>query len=398
MHQLIKNNISWVGKSDWDLRTFHGNEYSTHLGSSYNSYLVREEKVALIDTVWLPFAKEFVANLQQEIDLKKIDYIIANHGEVDHSGALPELLRYIPDVPIYCTANGVKSMRGQYHQDWNFNVVKTGDRLSLGQKELIFIETPMMHWPDNMITYLTGDNVLFSNDAFGQHFASEHLFNDLVNQDDLYAEALKYYANILAPFNHLVTKKVKEFIALNLPLDIICTSHGIIWRHEPQQIIDKYLLWANDYQENQVTIVYDTMWGGTRMIAENIAKGVHLQDPSVGIKVFNASNTDKNDIIAEIFKSKALVLGSPTINSGILTSIAALLEEIKGIRFKKKKAAVFGCYGWSGEANKIVVDELKKAGFEVIDDGIKFLWLPDAVALSAGVEYGKKLAEDIASK
>ena len=185
MKRPIKNNVSWIGKIDWELRKFHGDEYSTHRGSTYNSYLIEEEKVAVIDTVWAPFAKEYVENLEKLIDLKKIDYVIANHAEIDHSGALPELMARIPDAPVYCTANGIKSLKGHYHKDWNFQPVKTGDKLSLGKKELIFIEAPMLHWPDSMFCYLTGDNILFSNDAFGQHYASEYMFNDLVDQSDL---------------------------------------------------------------------------------------------------------------------------------------------------------------------------------------------------------------------
>jgi anaerobic nitric oxide reductase flavorubredoxin len=393
MHIPVKNNITWLGKIDWELRNFHGNEYSTHKGSTYNSYLIKEDKIALIDTAWAPFAKEYVDNLKKEVDLKKIDFIIANHGEIDHSGALPELMRYIPDTPIYCTNQAIKSIKGQYHQDWNFKPVKTGDRLSLGSKELIFIETPMMHWPDNMFSYLTGDNVLFSNDAFGQHYASEYMFNDLVEQSELLYEGMKYYANILAPFNSFVTKKINEFVALNLPLDIICTSHGVMWRKDPLQIVKRYLAWAADYQENQITIVYDTMWNGTRIMAENIAKGIVSVDKEVNVKVLNVGRTDKNDVMTEVFKSKAIVLGSPTINNGILTSVAAFLEELKGLKFKKKKAAVFGCYGWSGEHNKILVNHLKECGFAVMDEGIKALWNPDENAVKDCFEYGKKIAK-----
>jgi anaerobic nitric oxide reductase flavorubredoxin len=219
MKKQIKNNVDWVGKIDWELQKFHGNEYSTHKGSSYNSYLIREEKTVLIDTVWKPFAKEFVANLAKEIDLKKIDYIIANHAECDHSGALPELMALIPDTPIYCTENGVKSLKGHYHQNWNFCPVKTGDSLDIGKgKTLVFVEMKMLHWPDSMATYLTGENILFSNDAFGQHYASEYLFNDLVDQTELFNECIKYYANILTPFSALVQKKIHEVLDLKLPL------------------------------------------------------------------------------------------------------------------------------------------------------------------------------------
>jgi len=394
MSLKIKNNVFWVGKIDWDLRKFHGNELSTHRGSTYNSYLVKEEKVALIDTVWGPFSKEFVRNLAKEVDLKKIDYVIANHGETDHSGALPELMSYIPDVPIYCTANGVKSLKGHYHKDWNFHPIKTGERLSLGKKELIFIEAPMLHWPDSMFCYLTGDNILFSNDAFGQHYASEFMFNDLVDQSELFVEAMKYYANILTPFSQLVDKKIKEVLALKLPVDIICTSHGVIWRNNPAQIVEKYVKWANKYKENQITILYDTMWSGTRVMAEHIAKGITHADAKVNVKLFNIGNSDKNDVITEIFKSKAILVGSPTINRGILTSIASIIEEIKGMNFKDKKAAAFGCYGWSGESVKIIIDDLKKAGFTVADDGLKATWNPDEESKKACFEYGKKLAKE----
>jgi flavorubredoxin len=391
----IKNNVFWVGKTDWELRKFHGDEYSTHRGSTYNAYLIKEEKVALVETVWAPYSEEFVANLAKEIDLKKIDYVIANHAEIDHSGALPELMRHIPDTPIYCTKNGVKSLKGHYHQDWNFNIVKTGDRLSLGKKELIFVEAPMLHWPDTMFSYLTEDNILFSNDAFGQHYATEYMFNDLVDQAELFHECIKYYANILTPFSPLVTKKIKEVLSFNLPLDIICTSHGVIWRESPGQIVEKYLEWANDYQENQITIIYDTMWNGTRMMAEKIAFGIKAADKEVNVKLFNLAKTDKNDVITEVFKSKAILVGSPTINRGILVSVAGILEEIKGLKFKNKKAAAFGCYGWSGESVKIISAVLEESGFDIIDEGLRVMWNPADEDITKCVKFGKRFAADV---
>jgi flavorubredoxin len=215
---------------------------------------VRDEKTVLIDTVWSKFAHEFVENLQKEIPFDKIDYIIANHAESDHSGALPILMRRIPDMPIYCTANGVNFLKGLYHQDWNFRIVKTGDKLSLGSKELVFIEAPMLHWPDKMMSYLTGDNILFSNDAFGQHIATELMYNDLVDQGELFQEAIKYYANILTPFSKLMVKKIQEVLALKLPVEMICPSHGVIWRENPLQIATQYLEWAADYAENQIIV------------------------------------------------------------------------------------------------------------------------------------------------
>ncbi len=392
MHFSVKGNVSWVGKIDWELRKFHGEEYSTHRGSTYNSYLVRDGKTVLIDTVWSPFAVEFVENLAKEIDLAKIDFVVANHAESDHSGGLPELMRRIPDTPIYCTANAVKSLKGLYHQDWNFRTVKTGDRLNIGSKELIFIEAPMLHWPDSMFCYLTGDNILFSNDAFGQHLASELLFNDLVDQSELFQECIKYYANILTPFSALVDRKIKEVVAFGLPVDMICPSHGVIWRDNPLQIVTRYAAWAADYQENQVTIIYDTMWDGTRKMAESIAKGIHEADDDVTIKLFNAARSDKNDIITEVFKSKAVLVGSPTINRGILSAVAGILEEMRGLGFKNKKAAAFGAYGWSGESVAMITERLRAGGFHLVNEGLRVFWNPDGQALADCVSFGRDLA------
>ncbi len=385
----VAESVEWVGKVDWELRKFHGEEYSAHRGSSYNAYLVRDEKTALIDTVWGPFADAFVDNLQSEIDLDKIDYVIANHAETDHSGALPALMRRIPGKPVYCTANGVKSLKGHYHQDWNFQIVKTGDKLSLGTKELVFVEAPMLHWPDSMMEYLTGDAILFSNDAFGQHLASERIFNDQVVQSELYEEAVKYYANILTPFSPLVTKKIDEIVKLNLPLNAICPSHGVIWRQNPLQIVQQYLKWADGYQENRIAILYDTMWDGTRKLAETIAKGIANSDADVAIKVLNIARSDKNDAMTEIFKSKAVLLGSPTINKGFLSSVALILDMMAGLKFRNKKAAAFGCYGWSGEAVKLMNDGLAKAGFQIVSDGLKTLWEPGADALAQAYAFGE---------
>lgn len=394
MKKHVKNNVYWVGKVDWELRTFHGHEYSTHKGSTYNSYLIQEEKTVLIDTVWAPFAEEFVDNLAKEIDLAKIDFIIANHGEVDHSGALPTLMKHIPDKPIYCTANAVKSLKGQYHQDWDFRVVKTGDKIDIGNgKELIFVEMTMLHWPDSMATYMTKDNILFSNDAFGQHLANEGLFNDQVDQCELFYESMKYFANILNPFNPLLRKKLGEITALNLSIDIIATSHGVIWRDNPLQIVEKYAQWANDYQENQITIVYDTMWNGTKLLAEKIAEGIGLADQDVVVKVYNLAKSDKNDVITEVFKSKTVVVGSPTMGNNVLHSVAGFIHLMKQLRFKGKKAAAFGCYGWSGESVKIINELMTNAGFEVVLEGFRNQWNPDAEAQKAAVEFGKAIAK-----
>jgi len=391
----ITDKVTWVGKIDWELRSFHGEELSTNKGSSYNSYLVRDEKTVLIDTVWAPFAEEFVEKLKKEIDLKEIDYIIAQHAEIDHSGALPLLLKEIPNTPVYCTNNGKKILKGQFHEDWNFVEVKTGDTLNIGESTLTFVEARMLHWPDNMMTYMSGENILFSNDAFGQHYASERMYNDLVDQCELYQEAMKYYANILTPFSALVTNKIKEVLSFNLPLNMIATAHGIIWRDNPVQIVEKYLEWADAYQENQITLVYDTMWNGTRKMAEAIAEGIRSVDGEVVVKLYNASHTDKNDVITELFKSKAFMFGSPTVNKGIINAGGGLLEMISGIGFKNKKGASFGSYGWSGESAAIIQKKLEEAKIEIVQDGIKELWNPDEEAIERCFQFGKSFAEKL---
>jgi flavorubredoxin len=395
MSKKITDKVTWVGKIDWELKEFHGNEYSTNKGSSYNSYLVRDKKTVLIDTVWQPYDREFVTRLKQEIDLNEIDYIIANHGEIDHSGALPELLREIPNTPIYCTAKGAQILKGHYHEDWNFVTVKTGDTLDIGESKLVFVEAPMLHWPDSMFTYMTGENILFSNDAFGQHYATESLYNDKVDTAELMAEAIKYYANILTPFSGLVIKKINEVLGFNLPVDLICTSHGVIWKENPTQIVEQYMKWADNYQENQITLIYDSMWNATRKMAEGIAEGIKKADNTVTIKLMNAGKEDKNDIVTEIFKSKAVLIGSSTINNGYLHSIGGLLEMVKGLKFKNKKAAAFGSYGWSGEAVKQLTEHLNKCGFNVVDDGLRTLWVPDEGAMEQCSSYGEKFVSQL---
>ena len=378
MKRMVKNNVSWVGRIDWELKTFHGDDYSINHGSSQNAYLIQEEKTVLIDTIWMPYDKEFRDNLEREIDLSSLDFIVMNHGEVDHSGALPFLMEKIPQTPIYCTANGVKSLVGQYHHpEWNFKVVKTGDSVDIGNgKSLVFVEMRMLHWPDSMATYLTKDNILFSNDAFGQHFGIEELFNDKADQCLLWEEAMKYYANILTPFSPLVKRKIEEIVALKLPIDIIAPSHGAIWRDNPLQIVQSYTAWADNYQEDQITIIYDTMWDGTKKLAHALAKEIPLLSPDTKVKVFNISQTDKNDIMTQVFKSKAIAVGSPTVGKSILSAMGGFLHFLTELQFKNKKAAVFGCYGWSGEGNEVLGKELSKAGFTLVEASVKCNWNP----------------------
>ncbi|SQD80398.1 anaerobic nitric oxide reductase flavorubredoxin [Moritella yayanosii] len=390
----VKNNISWVGQRDWEVRDFHGTEFKTEKGTSYNSYLIQEEKTVLIDTVDHKFCYEFIQQLELEIDLNKIDYIVINHAEEDHAGALAALLNKIPNTPIYCTENAIDSITGHHHHpEWNFNVVKTGDTLDLGNgKQLIFIETPMLHWPDSMMTYMTGDAVLFSNDAFGQHYCDERLFNDEVDNKELMDQCLRYYANILTPFSSLVTAKINEILSFNLPIDMIATAHGVVWRDNPIQIIEQYLTWADKYQEDRITIFYDSMSNNTRSMADAIAQGIHEVDSHVAVKVFNVARHDKNEILSNAFISKGILVGSSTMNNVMMPKIAAMLEEITGLRFKNKKAAAFGSYGWTGGAIDRIESRLEEAGFAPYPS-LKTKWKPDGKAILACREYGRTLAK-----
>lgn len=393
MGKKITDHVTWVGKVDWDLQKFHGQELSTHRGSSYNSYLIRDEKTVLIDTVWQPFDKEFVARLKNEIDLKDIDYIVMNHNEIDHSGALPELMREIPGTPIYCTANGKKIIQGHYHEDWNFQIVKLGDTLNIGKGTLTFIPAPFCHWPDTMFTYYDTDAILFSNDGFGQHYATESLFNDLNSKDEIFYEAKKYYCNILNLYGQNVKKAIQTVVGLNVPLKMICPSHGVIWRDDPMQIVEAYQKWDDAYQEDQVTIIYDTMWNSTRKMAEAIGAGICEAAPDTVVKIMDVGKQDKNDILTEVFNAKAILVGCPTINQGLSFAVGGILEMMKGLKFKNKKAAAFGSYGWAPQGQKRLNAALADCGFEMVNDGKTVQWVPDEKALEDCVQYGRDFAK-----
>ena len=378
----LKDGVYWVGVVDWELRTFHGHELSTHRGSTYNSYLIRDEKNVLVDTVWEPFQDEFIGNLRAVIDPAEIDIVVANHAEADHSGALPAIMRHAPDATVVVSRRGAESVEGHYHQPWNFQVVKTGDAIDIGRSKLVFVEAPMLHWPDSMFTYLTGKNILMPNDAFGQHYASAFRFNE---------EALKYYVNILTPFSKQVSSKIDEVLALDLPVDMIAPSHGVIWRDDPLQIVRKYQEWAAQEPEPRAAVLYDTMWHGTRRMAEAIGEGLS----AVGIdnKVLHVGITDRNDVLVEAFKARTLAVGSPTVNNGPLPTIMPLLEAIRGLKFKNKIGAAFGCYGWSGEAVKIIEEHFGRCGIPLVREGIKCKWQPRADDLEACRAFGRELGE-----
>ncbi len=386
----LTKGVYWVGVVDWALRQFHGHEVSTHRGSSYNSYLIVDEKIVLVDTVYGPFQQQLIENIREVIDPAKIDIVVANHAEMDHSGSLPAVMRQAPKATVVVSQRGKESVAGHFQQSWNLRAVKTGDRINIGKHELVFIEAPMLHWPDSMFTYLTGENILMPNDAFGQHYATAFRFNDQVNQQELYEEALKYYASILTPFSGPVLKKIDELMSLNLQVDMIAPSHGVIWREDPLQIVKKYQQWAAQEPEKSAVIIYTTMYDATRHMAEAIGQG--LADEGVPYQLFDMGISDRSDVITEVFKAKAIIIGAPTLNQGALPTISPILEELKGLKLKNKIGAAFGSYGWGGEAVKIIEEHLDRSKIQLVAEGVRVKWQPKPDDLTRCKELGQKIA------
>ncbi|MGO8703506.1 MAG: flavodoxin domain-containing protein [Candidatus Brocadiia bacterium] len=393
MSTELKKGVHWVGVVDWGIRHFHGYELSTHRGTTYNAYLIVDDKVALVDTVWGPFQEQFIENLRTVIDPARIEFVVVNHSEPDHSGSLPALMQLCPQATVVVSKRGAESLPGHYHQHWRLKPVQNGYSIRLGRDELVFIEAAMLHWPDSMFTYLTGRNILMPNDAFGQHYATAFRFNDQVNEAELDQEAIKYYANILTPFSKLVAKKIDEVLELDLPIEMIAPSHGVIWRKDPMQIVRKYQEWAARKPEPSAVVLYDTMWEATRRMAEAVGAGLAAE--GVPFKLFHMAVSDRNDVVTEIFKAKAVIIGSPTLNNGLLPAITPILEDLKGLKFQNKIGAAFGSYGWSGESVKQIEAHLAACNIPLAAEGVLAKWQPTAADLQNCEALGRKVAAGV---
>lgn len=389
----IKKGIYWVGAVDWNIRNFHGHTYSTNRGTTYNAYLIVDEKIALIDAVYTPFANEMIERIEEVVDPAKIDYIVVNHIEIDHSGALPAITKLCPKAKLFGTTKAKEGLYRQFYQNWDFQVVKTGDKLPLGKRSLNFIEAPMIHWPDSMFTYCPQEQLLLPNDAFGQHYATSERFDDEADQCELMDEAAKYYGNILWPLSSVILKKIEEVLKSDIAIDMIAPSHGVIWRKEPKKIIDAYLSWAKNETKRKAVIVYETMWKATEIMARRIAEG--LIDKGVSVKLFDITTSDRSDCIKEMLDARAFVIGSSTHDNGMLTSIAGFLGFLKGLAPKKRLAAAFGSYGWAGGAVKNIETILKETGIEVIIPGISVKYTPDENEIKNCYEFGRAIADKL---
>jgi flavorubredoxin len=386
----IIDGIYSVGVVDWSVRSFHGHTYSTNRGTTYNAYLIIDEKVTLVDTVLGAFSAELIENIRQVVPVEKIDYIIANHVETDHSGALPAVMKLCPKAKIFGTEKCKEGLYKHYYGNWDFQVVKTGDTLKLGTRTLEFIAAPMIHWPDSMFTYCPQEALLFPNDAFGQHYATSERFNDEVDACALMDEALKYYANILWPLGAVILKKIAEIQKMGIPLKMIAPSHGVIWRKDPLQIVTQYVSWANNAVKPKVVIVYETMWGSTGKMARKVLEGIAASGASV--KLFDVATADRTEIIKEMLDAKGFCFGSSTHDNDMLPAMAGFMEFVKGLLPKNRIACAFGSHGWAGGAVKEIEDVLKAAGVEPAFPGLAVKFVPDENELKRCFEFGKEFA------
>ena len=387
----LKDGVYWVGAIDWNVREFHG--YTTSRGSTYNAYLVRGEKTALVDTVKAGFFTEMISRIESLMDPAEIDYLVVNHVEMDHSGAIPAFMERIPNVKLVATDNGIKALQRHYRMDLPIQKVRTGDEISLGNKTLQFIEAYMLHWPDSMFTYLKEDRILLPNDGFGQHYAGYYRFDDENPLEIVMDEAAKYFGNILMPLAPLLPPLLKKIKKMGIPIDMIAPSHGVIWRTHLDKIIQAYTDWSTGVADDRVLVIYDTMWKSTESMAKAISQGI--SSAGVENKLIHVRQNHRSEIMKEVLSAKVLVVDSPTINEGIFPTVGELLIYLKGLRPLKKKGVAFGSYGWGGEAIPAINDALKGMGVELIDPGLSVIYIPGEEDLEKCVQLGKKIAASL---
>ena len=380
-----------VGVADWNIRDFHG--YSTDVGTTYNAFLVMDEKIALVDSVKKEFADQLLDNIARIVDPRKIDYVISNHTEMDHSGSLARIMHRVgEDKPLYCSKMGAKNLARHFPQKWNYQAVGSGDELKIGKRTLRFLETRMIHWPDSMFTYLVEDGVLFSSDGFGQHYAGPEKFDDQVG-DRIMVHAKKYFANILLLYSSHIEKLIRQVADMNLDIRIICPDHGVIWRREPAKIVQAYLQWCRQEPEKKAVVIYDTMWHSTEKMAEAINAGILAE--GVASKPLNLRAWHRSEVMTELFDARAVAVGSPTLNNGLFPTVADFLCYMRGLKPRNKIGAAFGSYGWSGEAVKLIEDELKEMKIDLIQPGLKVQFVPEKSVLTACNEFGRNIGRAV---
>jgi flavorubredoxin len=388
----IKKDIYWVGAIDWTIRDFHG--YSTYEGTTYNAYLLKDEKTVLFDTVKKSKMSDLVHHIRSLTDPQKIDYIVVNHVEMDHSGSLPEMIDLIKPEKVICSSMGKKALLDHFHrEDWPYEVVAPGQVISVGKRSIQFIETRMLHWPDSMFSYIPEEKLLISSDAFGEHWATSERFDDEVDFTTLMQHNAKYYANILLLYSPLVAKLIENVKKLGLQIDMIAPDHGLIKRKHVAEILQAYADWANHKAKKKAVVVYDTMWHSTEMMAKAVADG--LMREGVSVKLMDLQVCHRSDVITEVMGAKAVVLGCPTLNNGLLPRMAGFLMYMRGLKPGGKIGAAFGSYGWSGEAVKLMNQAMEEMKFDIVHEGIRVKYVPVHENLKECVELGKKVGQAV---
>lgn len=387
----VTDHVYWVGAIDWESRDFHG--YQTPRGSTYNAYIILAEKPTLIDTVKKPFMDEMLARISTVIDPTSIAYIISNHSEMDHTGCLPETIAAIKPQKVFASTIGAKTLEQEFHTGLEFIGVKDGENLSLGNMNLTFIETKMLHWPDSMFTYLADENLLFSQDAFGMHLATSERFADEVDEWIIEYEGAKYFANILMPMSALILRTLDKIERLGIKIDIIAPDHGPIWRRDINKILELYKKWSSKNFKKKAVVIYDTMWHSTELMARSIVDGLIAGGITTKLLPLRASH--RSDVVTEILDAGALLVGSPTINNNIFPTVADSLVYLKGLRPQNLIGTAFGSYGWSGEAVEHIKEILTEMKIELIGDGLKVRYVPDKEALAQCFELGKLVASEL---
>lgn len=392
----LKKDVYWVGALDWAVRDFHG--YEVPRGTTYNNYLVLDDEITLIDTVKHDFADETLKNIEGVVDPARIKNIIINHIENDHATSLDAVMACAPEAIIYISEKGKRGLERFFDlSKWNVKVVKSGDTLTTGKKTFRFIETPMLHWPDSMFTYLEGDNILFSQDAFGQHIASAGRFDDEFiaeySEAELTDSVVDYYANILMPFGPMIKNKIAEISKMGVPIDIIAPDHGIIWRKSPQSVFETYLDLANGKANLSVAIIYDTMWHSTEKMIVPVSEGIRSEN--ISVRVIKLRATPMSVAIKEFWKARGALIGSPTLNNITYPSVAEFLTHLRGLRPKSRLVGAFGSFGWGGGAVKEIYDEFKRMGLDSVEPGLQVLYKPSLEDEKGCYEFGRNFAQQV---
>ncbi len=392
----IKPNIFWVGALDWGVRDFHG--YVTPNGTTYNNYLIVDEQVTLVDTVKDDFSKTMLDNIRNIVDPRRIEHVVINHIEPDHSGSLATLMELVPEATLHMSQKGKRGLDRHFDtSQWKIEIVKTGSTLNIGRKTLMFLETPMLHWPDSMMTYIREDKLLMSQDAFGQHYATTSRFDDeFTTQFSIYEleDAVKdYYANILMPFGALIKRTIAVIEKLGLEIDMIAPDHGIIWRQDPGKVLKLYLDMADGKTDERVVIIYDTMWKSTARMTQPILMGI--RDADMDAKVIKLRATPMSVAIKEFWKSRGCLLGTPTLNNIMFPSAAEFLTHLRGLRPKHRIVGAFGSFGWGGGAIREAYEEFKRMKLEIYEPGMEVMYRPSLEDEERLYEFGREFAMQV---